>query len=161
MFLDRRPPQVLAVELEQIEGAKDDALAAPALSQQVEHSQAVRVADDGLAIDQAGPHREGSDGRGRHGKAIGEVEALASVERHAAGSPIGEDTEAVMLDFVNPAGPGRRLLGRAGQARLDAPQLAMQLTRRGHGSLNNRFAAEVESRGRGEAVGDDWKPLLA
>jgi hypothetical protein len=31
----------------------------------------------------------------------------------------GDDPEAVALDFVQPAGPGGRALGRCGEARLD------------------------------------------
>ena len=55
--------------------------------------------------------------------------ASPALQRRAA-----HDAEAVMLDLVNPITPGRRLIGAAGQAGFDALQLALQLTRRGHGS---------------------------
>jgi hypothetical protein len=46
--------------------------------------------------------------------------------------PLGHDAVAIVFDFVNPARTGRRLFGSAGQTGFDAPQLALQLTRRGH-----------------------------
>ena len=88
----------------------------PAPAQQVEDGQAVRVAHDRLAVDQAGSHRQFGDGCRGEREAIGEVIALAGVKGHAGGVALGENAEAVVLDFVNPAGPARRPLGRAGQA---------------------------------------------
>jgi hypothetical protein len=38
---------------------------------------------------------------------------------------LGYDAVAVVLDLVNPAWPGRRRFGGAGQARFYAPQLAL------------------------------------
>lgn len=55
-FLDWLPPQILAVEFEQIEctmhGAGDGAVAAD----QVEHGKSLAIANDSLAINQAGAH---------------------------------------------------------------------------------------------------------
>ena len=53
-LLERRPAHVLPVELEEIERAQDHLIAVSASPEQVEHRQAVRVARDRLAIDQAG-----------------------------------------------------------------------------------------------------------
>ena len=47
----------------------------------------------------------------------------------AASIALGQDAEAVVFIFMNPAGSGRRLLGGAGKAGLEALQLALQLTR--------------------------------
>jgi hypothetical protein len=69
------------------------------------------------------------------------------VKCRCAAVALGENTEAVVLDFVNPARPGWRPLGGAGQTGFEALQLALQFTRRGHGGLDNRCGAEVESRG--------------
>lgn len=55
-FLDWLPPQILAVEFEQIEctmhGAGDGAVAAD----QVEHGKSIAIANDSLTINQAGAH---------------------------------------------------------------------------------------------------------
>ena len=46
-----------------------------------------------------------------------------------------------------PPSLGRRFLRGTGQTQFEALQLALQLTRRGHCGLDNRYGAEVESRG--------------
>jgi hypothetical protein len=79
-LLYRCPAQIVTVEREQVEGAKDHVVTTPA-QQQIKHRK---------------------------------------------------DAVAVVLDLVNPAGPRRRLFRGSGEARLDALQLALQLTRRGH-----------------------------
>ena len=92
----------------------------PADAGRARTGQAVRVADDGLAVDQAGPHWQlGNGGRGQR-EAISKVIALASVKGHASGIAFRQDAKAIVLDLVNPAGPGRRLLGRAGEASLNS-----------------------------------------
>ena len=51
-------------------------------------------------------------------EAVGEVIAVASGEPHTVAIAAGEDAETVVLNLVDPAGTGRRLLGWLGQARL-------------------------------------------
>jgi len=97
----------------------------PVPAQQVEDGEAVRVADDRLAIDQAGSHRQLGDGCRGEREAIGEVIAPAGVEGNAGGVALGENAEAVVLDLVNPARPRRRLHRGAGKAGLVAPQLGL------------------------------------
>jgi hypothetical protein len=46
---------------------------------------------------------------------------------YAAGVKFGQDAEAVVLDFVDPAGPSGWLFGEARQARFVAPNTALQL----------------------------------
>jgi ABC-type molybdate transport system substrate-binding protein len=58
-------------------------------------------------------------------EAIGKVIAVAGVKPHAAVVSLGHNTIAIVLDFVNPARPGRRFRGRAGKAGFDALQLAL------------------------------------
>jgi hypothetical protein len=47
------------------------------------------------------------------------------VKGHGVPLALGEDAKAVVLDLVNPAGPGRRALGGAGKTGLKALQLAL------------------------------------
>jgi hypothetical protein len=77
--------------------------------------------------------RQRSDRRGRQRETLGQVKAFPSNQPDTAGVEFGQDAEAVVLDFVNPAGPGGRLLGEARQARFVAPDPALQLTRDRHG----------------------------
>ena len=123
-FLYRRPPQVVAVELEQVEGAEDHVVTPP-VSQQIEHCKPVGIADDRLTVDQTGPHRQLTDRRRRQREALGKIIPVAAVEPHAAVVSLGHDAVAVVLDVVNPTGPRRRPRGRAGQARFYASQLTL------------------------------------
>jgi hypothetical protein len=51
------------------------------------------------------------------GKRAVEVIPVAGEQPDALGVPPSEDAEPVVLDFVNPAGPSRRLFRRSGKAR--------------------------------------------
>ncbi len=66
-------------------------------------------------------------------KTPGEVEPLSGDEPHVAGVELGQNAEAIVLDFVDPAGPGGWLFGEARQARFIAPDLVPKLTRYRHG----------------------------
>jgi hypothetical protein len=52
MPLNRCPPQVFTVQLDQVKGAKDCITAVTAPADQVKHREAVVVGDDRLAVDQ-------------------------------------------------------------------------------------------------------------
>src|SRR5580700_6401252 len=69
--LYRRPSQILAVDLEQVEGAQDSAGMVARAPDQLEHGKALVVAGDGLAIDQARPTRKRCHGRGGERKPVG------------------------------------------------------------------------------------------
>ena len=78
----------------------------------------------------------------RAGKAA--IAATASGKRSVRSKPfrvisftppalsLGQDAEAVVLDFVDPAGSGRRHFGGSWQTGLVAPDLPLQLTRYTH-----------------------------
>jgi hypothetical protein len=89
------------------------------LADEIEDSEAVLVADDGFAIDQAGPRGQSRNRHGNEGKAAGEVVSFARDQAHASSVPARYEPEAVMLDFVNPPRAGRRQLGRGRKARFD------------------------------------------
>jgi hypothetical protein len=69
--LDRLAADILAVHLEQIEGAKDGTTVAPVTADQVEDRHPAVVAYDCLGIDYARLDRECQDRRGCQRKAIG------------------------------------------------------------------------------------------
>jgi CheY-like chemotaxis protein len=84
--------------------------------------------------------RTGKRGYGGGGQreAVREVVAVARDQADAAALPSRHDAEAVVLDLVNPAGAGGRLLRGARQAGLKngyrpiVVQSASRLTRHGH-----------------------------
>jgi hypothetical protein len=112
--LKRFAPQVLAVQLEQVEGEQEHVVIVAPVAQPLEHRDPVLIADDGLAVDQAGPRRQRARRRDDLRKAVREVIAFPREQSHTAFDPAGHDAEAVVLDFVNPAWACRRLLGRTG-----------------------------------------------
>jgi hypothetical protein len=91
----------------------------PVSADQIEHGEAVLVADYGLTVDQAGLHRQLGHRSHDLREPAGEVVALAREQPHAAVSAPSHDPEAVVLDLVKPASPSRRLLRWAGKTGLD------------------------------------------
>jgi hypothetical protein len=65
---------------------------------------AIVVADDGLAVDNAGFDGQRLDRRCGERKAFCEVVTVAGDQADAAATPVRQDPEAVVLDLVNPAG---------------------------------------------------------
>jgi hypothetical protein len=76
----------------------------------IEHRKPVFIADDSLAIDDARAQGQPLDSISGERESIGEVMAVARPQPHATASAVRHDAEAVMLDFVNPARPRRRLV---------------------------------------------------
>ena len=95
---DRLAP--LAVELEQIECAMHGAGDGPVTAYQFKNRQAVLVANDSLAVDQARPNRQRLNGHFDERKAAGEIIAVPRNELHAGRATPRQNAEAVMLDFV-------------------------------------------------------------
>jgi hypothetical protein len=87
---------------------------------ELEHGQAAVVADDGLAVDNAGADRQGLDGFCDDREKVREVMAVARDQANAPPTPVRQDPKAVVLDFVNPARARWRLAGRSRQAWLKA-----------------------------------------
>ena len=80
-ILDRLAPDVFAVFLEQVERAEDRAGIGSVAADEIEHGQAAVVAEDRLAVDNAGFDGQLHD-RGRpEREAIGEVVAIRSLGR--------------------------------------------------------------------------------
>ena len=118
-MLDGRASQVLAVEFEEVERAEYGGGIVTVSAEEVEHGEAVPVADDGLTVDQARAHRQQGHRRDDLRKTAREVVTPAREQPHAAVNAPGHDAEAVVLDLVNPAAPRGRLLRRTGKAGLD------------------------------------------
>ena len=131
LALDQRQlPQVVAVEIEQVEGDHHD-LGGPALQLVLQHREiggAVGGRHHDLAVDD---RRARADVPGVVGdllEAVGPVVAAAGEDLHGLVGEMDLDPVAVELDLVNPALAGRHLLDRcrqrgfdeAGKRRLDA-----------------------------------------
>ena len=99
--------------------------AGPLAPDQFEHREPVVLANDCLAIDQAGLHRQFADGQGDEREAVGEV-----------------------LNVMQPTGSARRLFRRGRQTRLDRADAATRrtFTQQGHGAFLGVTLLRVESR---------------
>jgi hypothetical protein len=107
--LKRIAPQVVAVQFDQVEGVEEYALVSALVTDEIERSNAVVIAGDSLAIDDAGARAQACQGLDDQREAVGEVVARTAVEPHLRASLAGNDAEAVMLDFVQPLAAGRQL----------------------------------------------------
>ena len=91
-------------------------MVAKAKTERVKDRGAAFVDDNRLAVDYARPHREALDRGGDLRKACAEIVAIAREQPDTPLVAPGEDAEAIVLDFVNPARPRGWLLSPAGQA---------------------------------------------
>ena len=110
-MLDWPAAQILALQLDQIEGAKHGVTAMTCPANQLEHGHALFVGDDRLAVDQERAAGKGRDRRRGERKPRCEIVAVASEEPDAGSVTPSHNAEAVVLDLVNPVSPGRRPLG--------------------------------------------------
>src|SRR5262245_41473795 len=88
-------------------------------AQSIELGEAGIVADDCLAIDQAGGDLEAVQRLPDERKALRPVVAVAGQEGHAAGSPPRQKPESIVFYLVNPVSARRRLGNLGRQAWLD------------------------------------------
>jgi hypothetical protein len=125
--LYRCPSQILAVDLKKVEGAQDYARMVAGAPDQLEYGKALVVADNRLAIDQAGPPRQGGNGGRSQRKPSGKIISVAGNKPDTGAVTPGHDTKAVMLDFVNPPGPmGGALAGDGRQGSMKPTRLRLR-----------------------------------
>ena len=112
--LDCLPPQVVAVQLDQIEDVEEHAPVIAPPPQPVELRHAVPVAGDRLSVDQAGAHPERAGGLGDERVAVRPVAPVAGEKADAGGVASHHHANAVVLDFTNAAGRHHRECWREG-----------------------------------------------
>jgi hypothetical protein len=86
-----------------------------------EHGDPVRARNHGLAVKGERRRTQLGSGRGDGGIAISPVKAAAGEQLHHLAVAADDQAVAVVLDRVHPAGAGRRLGGKGGNARVDKP----------------------------------------
>ena len=113
------PPQVLAVEFEQVEGAQPASTDPPrSKSNTASPLSSLTIASPSITHVRTGSATDGATS----GKTAGKILGLAGDQPHAAGLALGQNAEAVVLDLVNPARPAGGALagrGRQGSMRLN------------------------------------------
>ena len=88
---------------------------------EIERGNAVLVASNRLAIDDAGARAHACKRLDDQREAMGEVIARTAVEPHLRAGLAGNDAEAVMFDFMQPLAAGRQLIGFGWETRRDGP----------------------------------------
>jgi hypothetical protein len=114
-LLDRLASEIATVKLD--EGHQCHSIIAMAVAKQLEVGEAVSVARNHFAVDNAGADRERLDGRGDGPKAFAPIEAATREEPHGVAVASGEHPVAVVFDFVHPIGTGGR--GRCARRKAD------------------------------------------
>ncbi len=112
---ERPPPQILAVEIEEVEHAIEETRRLPlGILQQLETRAPVGIERDELPIE----HRlvlDGAKSLADRGIFLRDVVEVARIERRASGRRYGDGAEAVPLRLEEPAGIVEGLVGEGGE----------------------------------------------
>src|SRR5262245_53062871 len=119
--LKRIAPQVVAVQFNEVEGVEEDALVSALVPDEIERSNAVVIAGDSFAIDDAGARAQACQCLDDQREAAGEIVAGTAIEPHPLAVLAGNDAKAIVLDLVQPLAAGRQLIGFGWKARRDEP----------------------------------------
>src|SRR5260221_10550456 len=107
--LERVTPQIVAVQLDEIEGVEEDALVSALVTNEIERGHAVVIAGDSFAIDDAGARAQPRERTNDQREAPSHVIARTAIEPHPFPILAGDDAEPVVLDFMQPKLAGRKL----------------------------------------------------
>src|SRR5262245_384222 len=119
--MKRIAPQVVAVPLDEVEGIKEYALVSAVVTNEIERGNAVVIAGDSFAVDDAGARAQAAQRLNDQREATGEVIAGTAIEPHQRANLAGNDAEAVVLDLVQPIAAGRQFVGFGREARRNKP----------------------------------------
>src|SRR5215510_14645137 len=117
--LKRIAPQVVAVQLDEVEGVEEYAVVSALVPDEIERGHAVVIAGNRVAIDDAGARAQACQRVYDQREAAGEVVARTAIEPHPLAVPAGNDAEAVVLDLVQPLAARGQLIGFGWEARRD------------------------------------------
>src|SRR5262245_56031071 len=93
----------------------------PVRTDEIERGNAVVIAGDSFAIDDAGSRAETGQCFDDQREAVCQVIARTAVEPQLRARLAGNDAEAIVLDFVNPRAAGWQCVGLSGKTRRDEP----------------------------------------
>src|SRR5262249_42480885 len=119
--LKRIAPEVVAVQLDEVERVEEYALVSALVPDEIERSNAVVIAGDSFAIDDARPRAQMGQRIDDQREAAGESVARGGIEAHPLAALSGNDAEARVRDFVQPLAAGWQLIGFGWEARRDNP----------------------------------------
>src|SRR5262249_53896671 len=135
--LKRITPQVVAVQFNEVEGVEEDALVRALVTDEIERCNAILIAGDSFAVDDARARAKPCQRLDDQRKTMCEVVARTAVEPHLRASLAGNDAEAVVLDLVQPLAAGWQFIGFSWEARRDEPGRESTLQHAGQIKLCN------------------------
>ncbi|AEZ50858.1 hypothetical protein DC1_00040 [Burkholderia phage DC1] len=103
--------QVRAIQFHQVERVQERLAVVPARAQQLEHGQPVAIAADDLAIEDERPGAQRGGAREDLWIPLRPVVPVARQQPHALGIAGDLKAEPIVLELVQPVGPGRRCAG--------------------------------------------------
>ena len=118
---------LLSVSFGELRAAALDSPAASVsavMTDEIERGNAVVIAGDSFAVDNAGTRTQPGKRINDQREAAGEVITRTAVKPHLRALLAGNDAEAVMLDFMQPLAAGGRLIGFGWKERRDEPYAA-------------------------------------
>src|SRR5262245_30126378 len=92
-------------------GRKEYARVSAVVTDEIERGNAVVIAGDSFAIDDAGARAQACQRLDDQREATGEIVARTAIEPHPPASLAGNDAEAVMLDLMQPLAARGQLIG--------------------------------------------------
>src|SRR5262249_49431849 len=81
--LKRIAPHIVAVQFDQVEGIEEDALVSPVVTDEIERGNAVVIAGNSFAIDDAGARAQAGERINDQRETAGEVVARTAIEPHS------------------------------------------------------------------------------
>src|SRR5262249_28241184 len=119
--LKRITPQVVAVQLDQVESVEEGTVVVAVVANEIERGNAIVIAGDSFAVDDAGARAQPGERINDQREAVAEVVARTAVEPHSRAVLPGDNPKTVVLDLVQPLAAGRQLIGFGWEARRDEP----------------------------------------
>jgi len=119
--LKRITPQVVAVQFDEVEGVEEYLVVSAVVPDEIERGNAVVIAGDSFAVDDAGARAQAGQRLDDQREAIGEVVARTAIEPHPLTILASNDTEAVVLDLMQPIAARWQFVSLGGEARRDEP----------------------------------------
>jgi hypothetical protein len=131
----RIAPHVIPVKLDQIKRPHEYIRIVSAVPDAIEGGYAIIPARDRSPVDNAGSQAQITERLDNEREAMGQIIAGPAVEPHPPAFLTGDYPEAIVLDFVQPDRPERRLRGTGWEARRDEPHQQGTRTQTQHGQL--------------------------
>jgi len=95
------------LKLDQVESVDEDTVVVAVVANEIERRHTIVVASHGLAVDNAGARAQPGQRFDDQREATGEIVAWTTIEPHPLAILAGNDTEAVVLNLMQPQAAGR------------------------------------------------------